>query len=263
MARAIRDDWYRDSFGETYLEVYFHRDCEEAERFISTIFDHHRPPPGGVVFDVACGMGRHALSVAGRGYRVVGVDLSLPLLRRARRTLADESSGAREASGSHSLLLVQADVRSLPFQSNPGRADLVLNLFTSFGYFLIDEENRLALDAMASALRPGGKLVLDFLNRPYVIRNLIPDDEQYRDGVWIRQTRRVTEGDLRIEKTITLRYPDERIENHVESVRLFDRDDLESMLQESGLALLSWWGNYHAAPWHVGSPRCIAIAQKV
>jgi SAM-dependent methyltransferase len=263
MTRTIRDDWYRDSFGETYLDVYFHRDCEEAEGFISTILDHYRPPPGGVVFDVACGTGRHARSVAGRGYRVVGVDLSLPLLSRAHQTPAQDSGGAGTVPGEPRLLLLQADIRSLPYPVEPGRADLVLNLFTSFGYFPADEENRLALEAMAAVALPGGKLVLDFLNRPYVIRNHVPEDERYRDGVSIRQMRRLTDGAQRIEKTITVHYADDRIENHFESVRLYDRDDLDRMLRRSGMEPLSWWGDYQATPHHAGSPRCIVISQKV
>ena len=245
------DEWFRSTFGETYLEVYDHRDEREADAFVGTIFDHYPPPEGGLVLDVACGPGRHALNVARRGYRVIGVDLSRPLLSLAL--------GARE---SEKVLFVQADKRALPFAAGPGPADMVMNLFTSFGYFHREEENEGALRGMANALRPGGVLVLDFMNRDYVIQNLVPEDEQCREGLRIMQRRTITDDGSRIEKHVTFVYADDTRHDFMESVRLYLPEDLEHMAEACGLETVNRWGDYDASSHRPISPRYILIARR-
>jgi SAM-dependent methyltransferase len=245
------DEWFRNAFGEDYLELYYHRDEREADAFVGAILDYYPPPPGGLVLDVACGSGRHALNVARRGYRVIGVDLSHPMLSRA--------IGSR---GSECALFVQADKRALPFGSGPGPADMVLNLFTSFGYFGREEENEGAFRGMADALRPGGVLVLDFMNRDHVIEHLVPEDEQYREGLRIRQRRAITDDGGRIEKQITLVYADDSSRDLVESVRLYRPEELEEMAGSCGLETVARWGDYQAAPHRPFSPRYVLIARR-
>lgn len=98
-------------------------------------------PPAGLALDLACGAGRNALFLAERGWRVVGVDLSVEGLRIAARR-------ARErALPVHPVL---ADAGS--FASRPGAFDLVVNT-----HFL----QRSAFPLIRSALRPGGLLVFE------------------------------------------------------------------------------------------------------
>lgn len=247
-------EWYREWFGETYLDLYRHRDQEEAGRFVTTLLDRFEVPSGGSVLDVGCGAGRHTQSLAEQGIRVVGVDLSLPLLRQA--VTAHRRSGAPGA-----VLLVRGDMRRLPV-AGTGWADLALNLFTAFGYFGTEDEDRLALAGMASALRPGGTLVLDFVHRPFVLANLVPRDEEEREGLSIVQERRLTDRDRRIEKTIWLNHADGRVETYRESVRLYAPVDLEGMLQEAGLEPLPPWGDYDGSPLDTDSPRCITFGRR-
>lgn len=267
------DEWFRDSFGETYVEIYAHRDHGEAEAFVRTIFDNYPPPPGGIVFDVACGSGRHVATVARHGYRAIGIDLSPILLKRAAAHLAGiaERSGPPlpptvpegDGGGAPRALFALADMRRLPFHTDPGRADMVLNLFTSFGYFTTEAEDARALAGMSGALKPGGLLVLDFMNRERVVETLVAEDERHREGVTIRQRRRLSGGrHLRIEKSIRLEYADGRIEEHEESVRLYSREELECLLRAAGVTPRAWWGDYAAAPYAPDSPRCIAISRR-
>ena len=82
--------WYKEWFGEEYLGLYAHRDAEEAGRHAEFVVRHlDGEKPGGekpgAVLDLACGAGRHTAALRRRGYRVVGVDLSLTLLAQPPR----------------------------------------------------------------------------------------------------------------------------------------------------------------------------------
>ena len=72
---------------------------------------------------------------------------------------------------------------------------MVLNLFTSFGYFVEDRDNERVLAEIRRVLKPGGRFLIDFLNRPAVLRSLVPVSEREEDGVKIREERWI-EGDV-------------------------------------------------------------------
>lgn len=114
---------------------------------------------GAVVLDCPCGFGRHALALADRGYRVVGLDVSEAMLLEATRR-------ARAVS---SVAWVQADYRKLPFAG--GSFDAALNVFTSFGFYG-DEDDEAILAEFRRVLRPGGRLVLETTHRDRVVRSL-------------------------------------------------------------------------------------------
>jgi len=152
------------------------------------------------VLDVGCGAGRHARALAAAGARPVGLDLSGALLRRAR------------AAG---VPLVRADMRQLPIR--PRSMDLVVNLFTSFGYFESDEDHARVLRGIADTLAGGGWFALDFLNADTVRDGLVPEEVQELGVGQVRITRALDDGGRRVVKTIQV--PDGR--RFVERVRLF------------------------------------------
>ncbi|SNS33629.1 Methyltransferase domain-containing protein [Geodermatophilus pulveris] len=99
--------------------------------------------PPGVAVDLAAGEGRHALWLAGRGWRVTAVDFSAAGLARGR---------ARP--GAHRVTWVTADV--LHWEAAPGSPDLVL-----VAYLHLPEADTAALLHRAVGwLRPGGRLLV-------------------------------------------------------------------------------------------------------
>lgn len=137
---------------------------------------------GAHVLDVPCGFGRHALVLARRGYRVTGVDISAELLAQARagcgggsRSLRPGTSSRVPGSTQRNRLLrmpefIRGDMRRLRFR---GQFDLVLNLFTSFGYFG-DRDDQRVLESFYRALRPGGRAVIHVINRDFLMRHFRP-----------------------------------------------------------------------------------------
>jgi len=158
-------EWFADWFGHTYLDLYPHRDDVDARQAVALIAANV-PLADARVLDLACGQGRHAIQLGAEGGRTVGVDLSAVLLHKARHGTPPVRN------------LVRADMRRLPFQS--GVFDVVVNLFTSFGYFGDDAEHESVLKTVAGLLVPGGWFVIDFLNADQVRNGLIHSERMDR-----------------------------------------------------------------------------------
>jgi SAM-dependent methyltransferase len=236
-------DWFEAWFGEDYLRIYQHRDETEAEHVVDLIARFLEGRDIRSVLDLGCGAGRHSKALCERWW-TVGLDLSAALLKIARREILDAP-------------YVRADMRELPFAS--GSFDLVVNLFTSFGYFEDDRENERVLVCVCDTLRPGGTLVIDFLNASQVRSDLVPYDERVENGVTIEQTRAISPDDRFVEKTIRLR---ERGKEYIERVRLLTPGDLERMLEVAGFAIAARMGDYAGGQWSEASPRTILFASR-
>jgi len=238
-------DWYRQWFGEEYLALYPHRDEEEARQAVDLVLQS----PGssrGPVLDLACGAGRHMREFARRGVAAVGLDLS--------RTLLEEGKTATPG-----LRLVQGDMRYLPFAD--GSFDLVVNFFTSFGYFAQPEDDRRVLDEIRRVLRSNGRFMLDFLNADRVRRDLVSEDERFVDGRRVTQTRRLEDDGKVVVKEIRIA-PTEKggsASLYYERVRLYSPADLTSLLSAAGLETEATFGDYQGGPTCADCPRYIFL----
>jgi SAM-dependent methyltransferase len=236
-------EWFERWFGEEYLHVYLHRDEEEAERLVALLAARGWIAPGERVLDLACGGGRHAEALRRRGARVTGLDLSVLLL------------GAAQRRGG--CCFVRGDMRSLPFAD--GAFDVVVNLFTSFGYFVRDGEHQRVLRAVTRVLRRGGRFVLDYLNATVVRGALVPHDERAFGDAVVVQERSISPDGRFVEKSIHLS-DDSR--TFTERVRLYERGELERMEREVGLRPVEALGDYDGGPHDARSPRLILMAEK-
>jgi len=236
-------EWFEQWFGEEYHALYPHRDDEDARRAVALIRSVVPWGSGGGdrILDLACGPGRHAAELARWGGQVVGFDLSRAMLLRAR----ERSRGA----------LVRGDMRALPFRD--GSFTLAVNLFTSFGYFLNEDENRRVVNQVAAALAPGGHFVLDYLNAEHVRRTLkVTEQANGRD---VRVRRRIDGANRFVIKEIELRDEGRRFE---ERVRLYGADELVALLTDAGLRVVARFGDYDGGPAGHDAPRVILVAAR-
>ncbi len=151
--------WYEEVFDEDFLRTLPFMTAEQTAREAAFIRDSLSPPKGGEVLDVGCGYGRHALELAQQGFRLTGLDLSLPMLIRA----ADHAQRR-----GLSVNFVHADMREMTYN---GQFDAAYCMLSSFGYF--DEETNLRVAAaICRALKPGGRFLLDIINRDYIVGDL-------------------------------------------------------------------------------------------
>lgn len=150
-------EWPVAFFDDDYLRIY--RPTFTAERtaaevdFIESMLG---VPKGSAVLDLACGYGRHAIAMAGRGYAVTGLDFNADYL---------EIAGAEAMAAGANVAWRAGDMRALPFT---GEFAGVYSFFTSFGYFG-DDDNEQVLAGVARALKPGGRFLLDMMNRDWLL----------------------------------------------------------------------------------------------
>lgn len=140
---------YAGAYDSLYADKDYAGECNLLERIWATYgTDHVRS-----VLDLGCGTGRHAHELAARGYDVVGVDRSEPMLELAR------SRGPGPA-------FVSADVAQLAL----GRTfDAAVLLFAVLGYQVETEQVLATLRSARRHLEPGGLLAFDVWYGPAVL----------------------------------------------------------------------------------------------
>lgn len=244
--------WYKKSFNREYLEIYPHRDASEARKDIERIAVLVGLSKDAPILDLACGAGRHLIALHEMGFtRLCGLDLSKELLEEAAENLKE--------IGANSVELIHGDMRGIPSKDHFAA---VLSLFTSFGYFEEDGENRKVVHAAFRCLRFGGIFLIDTLNRDFLISNLVPVDERNIRGSRIQSTRRLTQGSRRVEKTIRITSAQGEEREFHESVRLFSAREMEEMLQNAGFVRIRKYGSLQGDPLTSQSERLVVIGER-
>lgn len=234
--------WYEEWFDENYLDVYRHRNRDEARQQVQLVMETLVPERGASILDLGCGEGRYTILFKNKGFRIIGLDLSETLVVVGKKNYPH-------------LDLVVGDMRYIP-----GRFDIILSLFTSFGYFDTDEENAGVIHSIFHSLNDNGVVWLDFLNPYRVEKNLVPlSDVELEDGIHVTEKRYIEEG--RIVKDIFF-YKGSEGKCYRESVRLFTREQLERMFDKAGLKIIRVFGNYSGHAWSRESERTILVGIK-
>ncbi len=240
-------EWFESWFGSPYYHIlYEQRDDEEAEAFADALLHRLTPAPGARMLDIACGEGRLSRSLAARGFDVTGIDLSHASISLAQRS---------EAPNLHFFV---HDMR-MPFYIN--YFDLAFNFFTSFGYFAKPRDHRMAARSFAGALKPGGVLVVDYLNREHVLAGLVPEETVDRGGIQFDILRRY-DGTHFIKE---IRFKDRQgsPQHFTERVAAFGLEEFKQLFEKGGLALVSTFGDYQLQPFAAPeSPRLIMMFKK-
>jgi SAM-dependent methyltransferase len=243
------DHWYEDWFAdEHYLALYTHRNSAEASEVLDLIERVTHARKDEAILDLACGAGRHSICLGMRGYtNITAIDLSPTLLDAAQADARKEGV---------SIMFKKQDMRNFS-----GEYDLILNLFTSFGYFNADEENEKVIHHSADHLHDDGYFTLDFLNAEFLLKSLVRSDEKFLpSGERIEQLREIENG--RVNKKITI-HTESGVKEFHESVRLFTLEDFERMFANAGMSIREKFGDYSGGPFIAGSsPRLIIVAQK-
>jgi cyclopropane fatty-acyl-phospholipid synthase-like methyltransferase len=206
--------------------------------------------PGSRVLDLACGRGRISIGLAQRGVRVTGLDLSPRSLE-----LADRDAKAAGVE----LELVRRDMRELDSEE---AFDAVVCVFTSFGYFPTQEEDEQVLAAVARALVPGGRFLIEMVNTIAIAKEFREFDwQQLEDGtLWLEQ-RRYDQLTGRHEATWTFVRPDGTRSELRHSLRGYTPAELVAMLGRAGLGVDGSWGSWEGGALGQGS-RTILRARK-
>lgn len=238
------ESWFESWFNTTYYhKLYAHRDDHEAQRFIQNVLDTLPITSQCKLLDLACGRGRHARYLNSKNCDVIGLDLSPQNIAYAQKY---ESSKLKFEVG---------DMRE---NFGDQRFDYIFNLFTSFGYFQQKEDNLKACLAIKNALKPGGKLILDFMNVNKVKLGLVDEELKDVDGIQFHLRRSIRSN--KVVKTILFSDKGQDFE-YEEQVQLLELADFQNLFELAGLQIDNTYGDFNLEPFDFrNSERLILFA---
>ncbi len=242
--------WHeQDGFWET-MPMFGDERWEMATAEVDAVVTLLGIKPGAAVLDLCCGVGRHALQLARKGFRVTGVDRTAAYLQTAREKAAAEHL---------ELELVRDDMRSF---LRPLAFDAAINLYTSFGYFEDPTEDRRVAENLYHSLKPGGVLAMEMMGKEVLARIFLPYDwQELPDGSLFLQERRVTRDWTWIENRWLLIKGRQRRE-YVIGHRIFDGEGLRKLLMSAGFDSVTLYGDLLGAPYDTSAKRLVAVARK-
>jgi len=214
---------------------------EDTENQVDFVVKTLELSGGERVLDLACGYGRHALSLARRGFSVVGVDITKDYIDDAVKTAKENELTAT---------FIHADIRDLNFDNE---FDVVLNLADgAIGYLESDDENLKIFDVIAKSLKPGGKHFMDVCNAEHAElyfpkRHWQVGEKEIAlaDFDWIPETRRMLYGGGGMKFGEILQKPNITPAN---PTRLYTKAELGEIFEKRGMEIVSSFSDYNGTP---------------
>ena len=247
---TVTDAWFDRVYTDPlYLTLYQEEDSARAELEAREARSLCAPPEGGWWLDVCCGFGRHAEVFRRLGQRVVGVDRSPLMVRRADQ---------RAAAARLDISYVRGDVRALPFRDAFCAASL---MFDSFGYFENDVEHDDALRSIAMCLITGGTLLLHLTNREQILRLWTGEDTRVCNGYTVHRHYELDLAAGRYRWRQEIR-GDGRQTVWSFDIRLFTAAELTERLTAAGFCDIRLYGNWDGTPYVLDAPYLIVTARK-
>lgn len=249
--KARRKPWWETLFGDDFSRAHRPPSSSQMRREVDFICKTLGLSRGAVVLDLGCGQGEHAVELSERGISVVGYDLSVFQLAMA----GDRAQAARQK-----INFLQGDMREMAFD---GMFDSLLCWGTTFGFFE-EEKNVDVARRMYRALKPGGSLMLEIMNRDFAAQEAPTNVWFEGDGCvcmddveldWITSR-------LKVKRSIIL--DDGRSKELHYSIRLYGLTEIGKLLHEVGFRVVAVSGDVSTPGAYFGpaSPRIIIAAQR-
>ena len=243
-------DWFADeSFWEAYGPLMFdEKRWAEVPAVVDKIEKLASLESGATIYDACCGVGRHSIEFASRGYRVTGLDLTSSYLDAARESA--------EAWGVD-IEFLRGDIRTFV---RPGIFDLCVNLFTSFGYFASPSEDLRALVSFHQSLRPGGTLVLETVGKETAVRDFTEGEWFERLGWTVLTEFKPVDSWAGLLTRWILLKDDERIDRSFVQ-RLYSGSEMRAALSEAGFREIGIFGDMDLNPYDQNAMSLVAVAR--
>lgn len=242
-------EWFSKFFNGLYVKV-LDKQFDEAQtlRHVRIVKRLLRLRKGQRVLDIPCGMGRITIPLARMGIEMTGVDLTAPFLRRARR---------RAGKAGLDVRFIRGDMREIAFD---GEFDAAFNWFGSFGYFS-EEDNLAFCKKVLRALRPGGRFLIEGVNKSWLLPHFLKKSESLISGVRIIHRNRWDARRQRVLSVWTLS-KGRRTQRRRVSMRIYNGAEMRSMLRAAGFCDIKLYGYPPLGRLTRHSRRLIAVATR-
>ena len=213
----------------------------------------------GPVLELGCGTGRITLPVARAGAHIVGIDRSVPMLKRARRRLRRARLPVR---------LLRGDIRALPF-ARRFRFDLVMAPYGILQSLTRERDLRATLDSVAQVVRRGGLFAIDLV--PDLPRWSEYDRRVSLDGRRGRSRLRLTESVRQdVDKGLTIfdqEYEERRgatttVRRFSLTFRTVSVAQMRRRLEAAGFRIDAVLGDYEGGPWDARADVWMVLARR-
>ncbi len=245
-------EWHEsDTFWEDTASVVFNQArLGSAPDEAKQVLDLLHLPQGAAILDLGCGVGRHSLEFARRGFQVTGVDRTVRYLKQARANAAEQGLD---------IEWVRADMRH--FQ-RPNAFDAAVSLLTSFSYFADPAEDRLVTERVLAGLKPGGRFLIELMGKEVLARIFQERDwHEEPDGTLLLEERRVTHDWGQLDaRWIVIR--DKSRTEHRFTLRLYSAAELSRLLRDSGFSTTAAYGSLAGAPYDEKAERLVVVGHK-
>jgi SAM-dependent methyltransferase len=237
--------FWRESFPFVFSEKLFSIAEETVEKALKLA-----RPLGTSVLDLCCGPGRCSIALASRGFEVTGVDRTKYLLDKARMT-------ARAAKVN--VEWIQKDMRNFV---RAGAFDLILSMFTSFGYFDNRDDDLHVLANAYRSLKPGGVLLIDAMGKEQIARVLVPAlSYMLSDGSMLIEIHKIVDDWTRIQNDCIIIKKNKAV-RFTFRINLYSGLELRERLEAAGFTAVKLFGSLEGRAYGSDAERLVAVARK-
>jgi SAM-dependent methyltransferase len=236
--------------------------------FVEACFDRYLVSRPKIVLDLACGTGSMTLSLARRGYDMIGVDGSVDML-----TVAQDRTYEQDFGGTRVLYLLQ-DMRRFELYGTVGAVTCCLD---SINYLLSEEDVRTCFRCVHNYLDPDGLFLFDvnspykfqhiYGNEAYILEDQIPDDDDADKPRAIfcgwQNTYDRESGLCDFDLSLFEEMPDgsyRRSDEH-QRERCYSQETLQTLLKDCGFEFLGVFSDYDFSPVKDDTPRYYMVAR--
>lgn len=242
------NNWW-DNFFPNFRPIFSIKPAKETNAEVRFIIKKLNLKKGSTFLDCPCGIGRTAIPMAKQGIKVTGVDITTSYLAELEEKVDRYK---------YPIKLFHDDMRKINFENEFNAAG---NLWTSFGYFEKESDNLLVLKKIYKALKPGGKFIIQLINRDWIIKNFDPDGWTQYDGFKILEKR---EFDYRTSiHTAVWTYIKDGVEKSYETkLRIYSYHEMVAMFEKVGFIDIEGYGNIKEDPITCDSRDMFVIGNK-
>jgi ubiquinone/menaquinone biosynthesis C-methylase UbiE len=206
------------------------------------------------ILDAPCGAGRHSLQIARQGYHVYGLDFSYYLLGKAL-----EAANRLPIHCPYPYFF-RGLLQQLPFKTHC--FNYVICMFSSFGYGETEDDNLHVIREFSRVLKPGGKVLIDLMNRHFIIPRLNKVYHSTQYGLTVKEERTITDKEHRLHNVITIQDKNGDKRMYLYNPWLYNGWELALLANKADLEVDAIYGNFDGEPYETSSQRAMLVARK-